>query len=111
MPPLADLSFSGLDDSVYRPLANKTNASVSNSEASISQTRNINKEVPKGNSVRSNVVIIEDWVSDDEDIFQYNDVHATNKPSFKRIEFIKARNEFVKPKQAKKPRKIIQNPK
>ncbi|GJS72481.1 ribonuclease H-like domain-containing protein [Tanacetum coccineum] len=29
MPPLADLSFAGLDDSVYRPIANKTSASVS----------------------------------------------------------------------------------
>ncbi|GKF63478.1 hypothetical protein Tco_0186926, partial [Tanacetum coccineum] len=41
MPPLADLSFKGLDDSVYRPTANKTSANV-----------------PSG-------VIIEDWVSDD----------------------------------------------
>ncbi|GJZ95642.1 hypothetical protein Tco_0667976 [Tanacetum coccineum] len=29
MPPLADLSFAGLDDSVYRPTSNKTSASVS----------------------------------------------------------------------------------
>ncbi|GKB65331.1 ribonuclease H-like domain-containing protein [Tanacetum coccineum] len=29
MPPLADLSFTGLDDSVYRPTTNKTSASVS----------------------------------------------------------------------------------
>ncbi|GJZ73107.1 hypothetical protein Tco_0637253 [Tanacetum coccineum] len=29
MHPLADLSFAGLDDSVYRPTANKTSASVS----------------------------------------------------------------------------------
>ncbi|GJW85533.1 putative ribonuclease H-like domain-containing protein, partial [Tanacetum coccineum] len=32
MPPLADLSFTGLDDSVYRPTANKTSASVSQVE-------------------------------------------------------------------------------
>ncbi|GJW09506.1 ribonuclease H-like domain-containing protein [Tanacetum coccineum] len=105
MPPLADLSFAGLDDFVYRPSANKTNASEFNSEASTSQTSNINKEVPKDNSVRSNEVIIEDWVSDDEDIFQSNEVHVTNKPSFKRIEFTKAKNESAKPKQAQKPRK------
>ncbi|GJU32850.1 hypothetical protein Tco_1176439 [Tanacetum coccineum] len=36
MPPLTDLSFAGLDDSVYRPLANKTSASVSKDVASIS---------------------------------------------------------------------------
>ncbi|GJY07071.1 hypothetical protein Tco_0374125 [Tanacetum coccineum] len=29
MPPLADLSFAGLDDSVYRPTTNKTSVSVS----------------------------------------------------------------------------------
>ncbi|GJS47221.1 ribonuclease H-like domain-containing protein [Tanacetum coccineum] len=87
MPPLADLSFAGLDDSVYRPTANKTSASV-----------------PSG-------VIIEDWVSDDEDIFQSNDLQATDKPSFKRIKFTNARNESVKPKQDEKPRIITQNPK
>ncbi|GKD42206.1 hypothetical protein Tco_1266851, partial [Tanacetum coccineum] len=41
---------------------------------------------------------------DDEDIFQSNDLQATDKPSFKRIEFTNARNEFVKPKQTEKPR-------
>ncbi|GJU24380.1 hypothetical protein Tco_1163001 [Tanacetum coccineum] len=29
MPPLADLSFAGVDDFVYRPIANKTSANVS----------------------------------------------------------------------------------
>ncbi|GJV52891.1 ribonuclease H-like domain-containing protein [Tanacetum coccineum] len=77
MPPLADLSFIGLDDSVYMPTANKTSASV----------------------------------SDDEDIFQSNDLQATDKPSLKRIEFTNARNESVKPKQAEKPRIATQNPK
>ncbi|GKA37896.1 putative ribonuclease H-like domain-containing protein [Tanacetum coccineum] len=73
MPLLADLSFAGLDNSVYRPTVNKTSASVPSR------------------------VIIEDWVSDDdEDIFQSNDLQATNKPSFKRIEFTNARNESVK---------------
>ncbi|GJS10524.1 putative ribonuclease H-like domain-containing protein [Tanacetum coccineum] len=37
------------------------------------------------------------WVSDDdEDIFQSMDPQTTVKPSFKNIEFTKARNEFVK---------------
>ncbi|GKA02898.1 putative ribonuclease H-like domain-containing protein [Tanacetum coccineum] len=68
-------------------------------------------EMPKVESVRPSGVIIEDWVSDDEDIFQSNDLRATNKPSFKRIEFTNARNESVKPKQAEKPRITTQNPK
>ncbi|GJX17768.1 hypothetical protein Tco_0218600, partial [Tanacetum coccineum] len=111
MPPLADLSFAGLDDSVYRPTANKTSASVSQVETSTSQTSNTSVEMPRVESVRSSGVIIEDWVIDDEDIFQYNDLQATDKPSLKKIEFTNARNEFVKPKQAEKPMMITQNPK
>ncbi|GJT81221.1 ribonuclease H-like domain-containing protein [Tanacetum coccineum] len=85
MPPLADLSFAGLDDSVYRPTTNKTSASVSQVEASTSQTSNTSVEMPRVESVRPSGVIIEDWVSDDEDIFQSNDLQATDNPIFKRI--------------------------
>ncbi|GJU81321.1 ribonuclease H-like domain-containing protein [Tanacetum coccineum] len=111
MPPLADLSFAGLNDSVYRPTANKTSASVSQVKASITPPSNSSVEMPRVESVRPSGVIIEDWVSDDEDIFQSNDLQATNKPSLKRIEFTNARNESVKPKQAEKPRITTQNPK
>ncbi|GJV53903.1 putative ribonuclease H-like domain-containing protein [Tanacetum coccineum] len=111
MPLLADLSFAGLDDFVYRPTANKTSVSVSQVDASTSQTSNTSVEMPRVEFVRPSGVIIEDWVSDDEDIFQSNDLQATDKPSFKRIEFTNARNESVKPKQAEKPRMITQNPK
>ncbi|GKD67299.1 ribonuclease H-like domain-containing protein [Tanacetum coccineum] len=70
MPPLADLSFAGLDDYVYRPTTNKTGASKSQVETSISQTSNTSVEMPRVESVRPTGVIIEDWVSDDdEDIF------------------------------------------
>ncbi|GJR49891.1 putative ribonuclease H-like domain-containing protein [Tanacetum coccineum] len=111
MPPLADLSFTRLDDYVYRPTENKTSASVSQVEGSTSQTSNTSVEMPRVESVRPSGVIIEDWISDDEDIFQSNDLKATDKPSFKRIKFTNARNESVKPKQAEKPRMITQNPK
>ncbi|GJT54224.1 hypothetical protein Tco_0989278 [Tanacetum coccineum] len=40
MPPLADLSFAGLDDSVYRPTANKISASMSQVETSITPPSN-----------------------------------------------------------------------
>ncbi|GJR84329.1 ribonuclease H-like domain-containing protein [Tanacetum coccineum] len=113
MPPLADLSFAGLDDSVYRPTTNKTSASVSQVETSITPPSNTSVEMPRVESVRPSGVIIEDWVSDDdEDIFQSNDVQTTVKPSFKKIEFTKARNEPVKSdKQAVKPRMVTQSPK
>ncbi|GKE24311.1 hypothetical protein Tco_1435823 [Tanacetum coccineum] len=87
MPLLADLSFAGLDDSIYRPTTNKTSASVSHVETN--------------------------WVSDDEeDIFQSEDSQTTVKPSFKKIKFTKARNEPVKSvRQAVKPRMVTQSPK
>ncbi|GKA75883.1 hypothetical protein Tco_0782261 [Tanacetum coccineum] len=85
---------------------------MSQVETSISQTSNTRVEMPRVEYVRPSGVIIEDWVSDDdEDIFQTNDLQATDKPSFKRIEFTNARNESVKPKRAKKSRIITQNPK
>ncbi|GJT26919.1 hypothetical protein Tco_0907194 [Tanacetum coccineum] len=83
MPPLADLSFAGLDDSVYRHTTNKTSASVSQIEASITPPRNTSVEMHRVESVRPSGVIIEDWVSDDEDIVQTNDLQATDKPSLK----------------------------
>ncbi|GKF06129.1 hypothetical protein Tco_0036797, partial [Tanacetum coccineum] len=111
MPPLADLSFAGLDDSVYRPTTNKASASISNGEESVTPPSNTSVEMPRVESVRPSGVI--NWVSDDdEDIFQSNDSQTTIKPSFKKIEFIKARNEPVKTdKQANKPKLIPQNPK
>ncbi|GKC91527.1 hypothetical protein Tco_1152176, partial [Tanacetum coccineum] len=88
IPLLADLSFAGLDDSVYRPTANKTSASVSQVETSITQPSNTSVEMPRVESVRP------------------------IKPSFKKIEFTKARNEPVKSdKQAVKPRMVTQTPK
>ncbi|GJS96671.1 hypothetical protein Tco_0803639 [Tanacetum coccineum] len=60
MPPLADLSFARLDDSVYRPTANKTSASVSQVEASTSQTSNTSVEMPRVESVKPSGVIIKD---------------------------------------------------
>ncbi|GKF04635.1 hypothetical protein Tco_0035303, partial [Tanacetum coccineum] len=108
MPLLADLSFVGLDDSVYRLTTNKT----SQVETSITPPSNTSVEMPRVKSVRPSEVIIEYWVSDDEDIFQSNDLQVTVKPSFKKNEFTKARNEPVKSdKQAVKPRMVTQTPK
>ncbi|GKB95717.1 putative ribonuclease H-like domain-containing protein, partial [Tanacetum coccineum] len=47
MPPLADLSFARLDDSIYRPIAKKSSASTSQGDASVTQTSNISVEMPK----------------------------------------------------------------
>ncbi|GJZ98287.1 hypothetical protein Tco_0670740 [Tanacetum coccineum] len=56
LPPLADLSFAGLDDSVYRPTANKTSASVSQVETSITLPSNTSVEMPRVESVRNEPV-------------------------------------------------------
>ncbi|GJR27294.1 hypothetical protein Tco_1103526 [Tanacetum coccineum] len=70
IPPLADLSFTGFDDSIYRPTTNKTSANVSQVETSNTSPSNTSVEMPRVESVRPSGVIIEDWVSDDkEDIF------------------------------------------
>ncbi|GJZ01225.1 ribonuclease H-like domain-containing protein [Tanacetum coccineum] len=113
MPPLAGISFAGLANSVYRPTTNKTSASVSQVGTSITLPSNTSVEMHRDESIRPSGVIIEDWVSDDdEDIFQSNDVQTTVKPSFKKIEFTKARNEPVKSdKQAVKHRMVTQSPK
>ncbi|GKC81490.1 hypothetical protein Tco_1137207 [Tanacetum coccineum] len=60
MPPLADLSFAGLDYSIYRPIANKTSASVSQVETSITLPSNTSVEMPRVESVRPSGIIIED---------------------------------------------------
>nr|GEU33754.1 ribonuclease H-like domain-containing protein [Tanacetum cinerariifolium] len=67
LPPLADLSFAGLDDSVYKLTTNKASASISKGEPSVIKTSNISVEMPKVDSVRTSRVLIKDWVSVDED--------------------------------------------
>nr|GFB61519.1 hypothetical protein [Tanacetum cinerariifolium]GFB61542.1 hypothetical protein [Tanacetum cinerariifolium] len=114
MPPLVGLSFARLDDYVYRPTTNKASVSISKGEPSVIKTSNISVEMPKVDSVRTSRVIIKDWVSDDEDTLVDTQVDSQTivKPSFKKIEFTKARNESVKSdKQADKPKMVTQNSK
>nr|GEZ09298.1 hypothetical protein [Tanacetum cinerariifolium] len=82
MPPLADLSFTGLDDFVY-----------------IQQTRLV-------------LVYLKVSDDDDTLVDTQVDSQKTIKPSFKNIELTKDRNEFVKSdKQADKPKMVTQNSK
>nr|GFA63330.1 hypothetical protein [Tanacetum cinerariifolium] len=53
MPPLADLSFTRLDDSVYMPTTNKAIAIISKDEPSVIKTSNISVEMPKVDSVNT----------------------------------------------------------
>ncbi|GKA29724.1 putative ribonuclease H-like domain-containing protein [Tanacetum coccineum] len=52
LPPLDDISFAGLDDFVYKPIANKTSASVSQVKTSITPPSNTSVEMPRVESVR-----------------------------------------------------------
>nr|GEX11733.1 ribonuclease H-like domain-containing protein [Tanacetum cinerariifolium] len=116
LPSVIDSHSSDGDDNLTndRPTANKASASISKGEPSVIKTSNISAEMPKVHSVRTSGVIIEDWVRNDEDtlVDTQVDSQTTVKPSFKKIEFTKARNEYVKSdKQADKPKMIAQNSK
>nr|GEU40676.1 hypothetical protein [Tanacetum cinerariifolium] len=111
MSPLADLSFARFDDYVYRPITNKASSSISKGEPSVIKTSIISVEMPNVDSVRTSGVIIEDWVSNDEDtlVDTQVDSQTTIKPNFKKIKFTKARNGSIKSdKQADKPKMVTQ---
>nr|GEW45867.1 hypothetical protein [Tanacetum cinerariifolium] len=116
LPSVFDSRSSNGDDNPTndRPTANKASASISKVEPSVIKTSNISIEMPKVDSVRTSGVIIQDWASDDEDtlVDTQVDSQTTVKPSFKKTEFTKARNESVKSdKQADKPKMVTQNSK
>ncbi|GJY86422.1 hypothetical protein Tco_0500448 [Tanacetum coccineum] len=103
-PARADLSFAGLDDSVYKSKMSETITSVPNVETTTSKTSKDSLE--KAKTVRHNAPIIEDWESDseDENVFAPKEVKKTVKSSFEKIEFVNARNSTVE-----KPRNFSQN--
>ncbi|GJV65121.1 ribonuclease H-like domain-containing protein [Tanacetum coccineum] len=104
-PARADLSFDGLDDSVYKSKVSKTITSVPNVETTVTKTSKESLEKPK--TVRFSAPTIEDWESDskDENVFEPKEVKKIVKSSFEKIEFVNARNSTVE-----KPRKFSQNP-
>nr|GEU90410.1 hypothetical protein [Tanacetum cinerariifolium] len=65
MPPRADLSFSGLDDSVFKFKISETGTSVNEKESIASKSSKEIREEPQ--TVRSSAPIIEDWESDYEE--------------------------------------------
>ncbi|GJW72622.1 ribonuclease H-like domain-containing protein [Tanacetum coccineum] len=85
MPPKPDLSFTGLEEFTNKPVVIKP--VVKNSEAKASEAKP--KAVRKNNSA----LIIEAWVSDseEENVSQTKIEKKTAKPSFVKIDFIKAK--------------------
>ncbi|GKA02918.1 hypothetical protein Tco_0675699 [Tanacetum coccineum] len=95
MPPIHDLSFSGLEEFTSEPIVIKP--IVENSEAKVSEAK------PKAVRKNNGAPIIEDWVSDNEedDVPQAKIEKKTFKPSFAKIEFDKSKQ------QEKTIRKIV----
>ncbi|GJW99786.1 putative ribonuclease H-like domain-containing protein [Tanacetum coccineum] len=90
MPPKPDLSFSGLEEFTSEPIVIKPVAE--NSEAKASEAK------PKAVRKNNGALIIEDWVSDNEedDVPQAKIEKKTFKPSFAKIEFVECKNENQK---------------
>ncbi|GJR88622.1 putative reverse transcriptase domain-containing protein [Tanacetum coccineum] len=86
MPSRPDLSFAGLDDSVYK-------TKVSETETSISKTSKDIIEKPK--TVRPSAPIIEDWDIDSDNDSVFGPKSDQTKPKFTKINFVKS-NENVK---------------
>nr|GEX45307.1 ribonuclease H-like domain-containing protein [Tanacetum cinerariifolium] len=110
MPQRADLSFVGLDNSVFKSKVSETITSIPKIETNASKTSKDSLKKPK--TVRSIPPIIKDWESDseDENMFEPKEVKKTIKPSFEKIEIVNARNTTVENEnKAKKPRKFCQS--
>ncbi|GJT37682.1 hypothetical protein Tco_0937547 [Tanacetum coccineum] len=81
MPSRLDLSFVGLDDSVYK-------TKVSETETSISKTSKDIVEKPK--TVRPSAPIIEEWDTDSDNDSVFRPKSDQTKPKFTKINFIKS---------------------
>ncbi|GJU30712.1 ribonuclease H-like domain-containing protein [Tanacetum coccineum] len=81
MPSRPDLSFAGLDDSVYK-------TKVSENETSISKTSKDIVEKPK--TVRPSAPIIEDWDTDSDNDSVFRPKPDQTKPKFTKINFVKS---------------------
>ncbi|GJT04541.1 putative ribonuclease H-like domain-containing protein [Tanacetum coccineum] len=89
IPLKADLSFAGLDDSVYKCNVSKTIVNESKVETNITKTSTNSVENPK--TVRPSAPIIEEWESNSDDECEIRQ----SKPSYTKISFVKS-DEYVK---------------
>nr|GEV16233.1 hypothetical protein [Tanacetum cinerariifolium] len=95
MPSRADLSFAGLDNSIFKTKVSETITTVPKIETNASKTSKDSLEKPK--TVRPSASLIKEWESDskDENVFKPKEVKKTVKPSLENIEFVNARNTTV----------------
>ncbi|GKA72972.1 ribonuclease H-like domain-containing protein [Tanacetum coccineum] len=87
MPSRPDLSFAGLDDSVYKTNVSETISSVPRIESTASKSSKDSLEQPK--DVRPSAPIIEEWDSDSDDDCMFRPSIEQNKRSYAKINFVK----------------------
>ncbi|GJS35532.1 hypothetical protein Tco_0533914 [Tanacetum coccineum] len=88
MPSRPDLSFAGLDDSVYKTNVSETISSVPRNESTASKSSKDSLEQPK--DVRPSAPIIEEWESDSDDDSVFRPKSDQTKPKFTKINFVKS---------------------
>ncbi|GKB60886.1 putative ribonuclease H-like domain-containing protein, partial [Tanacetum coccineum] len=88
MPLRPDLSFTRLDDFVYKTNVSETISSVPRIESTASKSSKDSLEQPK--DVRSSAPIIEEWASDSDDDCVIRPSFEQNKPSYAKINFVKS---------------------
>ncbi|GKD72984.1 hypothetical protein Tco_1331266, partial [Tanacetum coccineum] len=88
IPSRLDLSFAGLDDSVYKTNVSKTITSVPRNKSTASKSSKDTLEQPK--DVRPSAPIIEEWESDSDDDYVTRPSIEHNKPSYAKINFVKS---------------------
>ncbi|GJX78803.1 hypothetical protein Tco_0326952 [Tanacetum coccineum] len=102
MPPKPDLSFTGLEEFVNKPIVSEPTV-----KKPIVETSEAKDSADKPKVVKKNfgALLIEDWISDSEDEAESRSKieKKTVKPSFTKIEFVKSKE------QVKSPRKTIVN--
>ncbi|GJV69653.1 ribonuclease H-like domain-containing protein [Tanacetum coccineum] len=88
MPSRPDLSFAGLDDSIYKTNVSETITSVPRNESTASKSSKDSLEQPK--DVSPSAPIIEEWESDSDDECVFRPSIEQNKPSYAKINFVKS---------------------
>ncbi|GJX26487.1 hypothetical protein Tco_0232783 [Tanacetum coccineum] len=87
MPSRPDLSFAGLDDSVYKTNVSETISSVHRIKSTASKSSKDSLEQPK--DVRPSAPIIKEWETDSDDDCVIRPSFEQNKASYAKINFVK----------------------
>ncbi|GKC10023.1 ribonuclease H-like domain-containing protein [Tanacetum coccineum] len=109
IPPKGDLSFAGLDDSVYKCKVSESIANESKVETNVTKTSTNSVEKPKTD--RLSAPLIEEWDSDSDDESSFRPISDQPKHTPVKINYVKPIECVERDKQAEKHRKLTQSPK